>query len=193
MAVLVVIVFAVLSQVISRAPSRRVAVTAPPARAHHLPDIPHSALKFHPRADQAARSWQGDAQLVSTTASWSFARIDDFSKPVDWTFQFYSPGTRQLYVVNVNETSVSPITGALSPYELPTVSMERWRIDSHEALGTWLDYGGASFMNQYSVVNVSARLRHAEDGRLEWSVVGVVDSQTFHQVRIDAANGQVVE
>ena len=45
-------------------------------------------------------------------------------------------------------------------------------------------------MSRYSMVDVSARLRHAEDGRLEWSVVGMVaDSQTFHLVRIDVASG----
>jgi hypothetical protein len=194
LAVLVVVVFAILSQVISRSPAQTAAQTAPPVQVHSLPEISQSARGFYPRADQAARSWQGDAQLVSATASWSFAQLDDFSRPVDWTFQFYSPGTHQLYVVSVGEEQVLPVTGMLSPYELPAVTMDNWRVDSHRALSAWLSYGGAAFIRGYSVVDVSARLRHSQDGRLEWSVVGVVrDSQTVHLVRVDATSGQVIE
>jgi hypothetical protein len=194
LAAVVVVVFAVLSQFIARSPDADVAVTVPPAQVYSLPAVPHSARGYYPRADQAARTWQGDALLVSATASWSFARIDALDDPVDWTFQFYSPGTRQLYVVNVGETAVASIMSTLSPYELPTVSIDRWRLDSYEALSTWLNHGGANFLNRYSVVDVSARLRHAEDGRLEWSVVGMVgDSQTFHLVRIDVASGEVID
>jgi hypothetical protein len=120
--------------------------------------------------------------------------LDDLSQPVDWTFQFYSPGTRQLYVVSVSEEQVLPVTGMLSPYKLPAVSMEDWRVDSHGALSAWLSYGGAGFLRRYSVVDVSARLRHSKDGRLEWSVAGVVrDSHTVHLVRVDATSGQVIK
>jgi hypothetical protein len=120
--------------------------------------------------------------------------LDDLSGPADWTFQFYSPGTHQLYVVSVGEEQVSPITGMLSPYELPTVSVGNWRVDSHGALSAWLSHGGAAFLRGYSVVDVSARLRHSQEGRLEWSVVGVVrDSQTVHLVKVDATSGQVMD
>ena len=72
--------------------------------------------------------------------------------------------------------------------------MDRWRVDSHQALGTWLDYGGAAFLSSHSVVDVSARLRHSEDGKLEWSVVGVArGSQAFQLVRTDAESGRVID
>lgn len=189
----VVVVFVVLSQLISRAPAQSVALTAPPVREHHLPAVPHSAKSYYPRADQSARSWQGDAQLVSATSSWSFAQVDDFSEPVDWTYQFYSPGTQQLYVVSVGETEATTIVSSLSPYELPTVSIDRWSVDSNQALGTWLDYGGAQFLGKHSIVNVSARLRHNAQGGLEWSVAGLdADNEAVHMVRVDAASGQVI-
>jgi hypothetical protein len=192
--VLVVVVFAILTRVISQSPGQSTVLTAPPAKVYRLPDIPQSARSLYLRADQAARSWQADARLVSATASWSFAQVDDLSGAVDWTFQFYSPETHQLYVVSVGEELVAPITDMLSPYELPVVSIEDWRVDSHQALGTWLTEGGAAFLKGSSVVDVSASLRHSQQQRLEWSVVGVVrDSQTFHLVRVDASSGQVVE
>jgi len=193
LAVLVVIVFAVLSQVISRAPSSEAAMTVPPARQIHLPDT-HSLKKLYPRADQAARTWQGDALLAAATASWSFVRVEDLSAANDWTLQFYSPSTQQIQVLTANEEQVLPIVSSLSPYELPTVAMENWRVDSHQALSTWLNAGGAAFLDRYSVVDISARLGFSKEKRLEWSVVGIVrDSQTFHQVRIDATSGEVIQ
>jgi hypothetical protein len=194
LAVLVVIVFAVLSQVVSRAPSSSsVAVTVPPARQVRLPDT-HSLKKLYPRADQAARTWQGDALLAAATASWSFVQMADLEAANDWTLQFYSPSTQQLQVLTANEEHILPIVTSLSPYELSTVAMENWRVDSHQALSTWLNAGGSAFLTRYSVVDVSARLGFSKEKRLEWSVVGVVrDTQTFHQVRIDATSGEVIQ
>jgi hypothetical protein len=157
LAVLVVIVFAILSQVISRAPSTEMSVTVPPPRQVHLPDA-HSLKKLYPRADQAARTWQGDALLAAATASWSFVQIDSLSEANDWTLQFYSPSTQQIQVLTANEEQVLPIVSSLSPYELSTVAMENWRVDSHQALSTWLNAGGAAFLDRYSVVDISARL-----------------------------------
>ena len=194
LAVLVVIVFAVLGRITSRSQPESVSVTAPPARVHHLPDIPQSAKKLYVWADQAARTWKGDAELVSTATSWPFARVEDLSKPVDWTFQFFSPSTQHLYAVTVRDTQATPFREGLSPYSLPTISIEDWQIDSHQALGIWLDYGGAMFLTSHSVVDISARLRYSEQERLVWIVAGLVrGSQTVYVVAVDAQSGEVVE
>lgn len=193
LAVLVVGVFVVLSQVVVRRPVEAAVQVTQPVQVRQMPDIAQSAKKFYLRADQAARTWQGDAQLVSTTASWPFARVGDLSVPVEWTFQFFSPGTQVIYVVNVSESAATKIVETFSPYEVQTIDIDRWQIDSPQALGAWLSYGGEDFLNQHSVVDVSARLRFAEDGRLIWSMVGVVrGSQTLHLVKVDAESGEVV-
>jgi hypothetical protein len=191
---LVVVVFVVLAQMISRAPARPGAATpaAVQATTYRLPEVPYSARGYYLRADQAARTWQGDAQLVSATATWGFAEIDDLSAPVDWTYQFFSPDTQQLYVVNVGEDRATPLVGSLSPYKLPTIAPGRWRADSHEALSAWLNEGGASFLDSHSVVDVNARVRQVEQGRIEWSVVGVArDQNEQHVVVMDAETGSV--
>jgi hypothetical protein len=196
MSVLVVVVFVMLSQAMSRTPEQpqqRGAPTAP-AQVARLPGGAHTARGRYTRADQAARTWNGDAVLVSATASWPFARLDDLSRGVDWTFQFYSPDTHQIYVVGVGEGHVTPIVGSHSPYVLPAVAQDRWRVDSHVAISAWLDHGGIQFLNSHSVVDVSARLRNAEDGRSEWTVMGMARGQdAFHVVTMDATSGQVVE
>jgi hypothetical protein len=191
---LVVVVFAVLAQMVSRAPARPAVPTpaAVQATTYRLPDVPYSARGYYPRADQAARTWQGDAQLVSATATWGFAEIDNLSQPVDWTYQFYSPETQQLYVVSVGEKRATPLVGSLSPYKLPTIAPGRWRADSHEALSAWLNEGGAGFLNSHSVVDVNARIRQVEGGHIEWSVVGVArDQDEHHVVVMDAETGSL--
>lgn len=193
LAILVVGVFVVMSQVIIHRPAQAAVQATAPAQPRQMPAIAQSARGFYLRADQAARSWQEDALLVSATASWPFVKVSDLSAPIDWTFQFFSPGTQYLYVVNLSETESTPIVETFSPYEVQTIAIDRWRIDSPQALGTWLSNGGEDLINRYSVVDVSARLRFAEDGRLIWSVVGVVrDSQTIHLVKVDAESGEVV-
>jgi hypothetical protein len=189
----VVIVFAFLSQSLAPPAPESVPSTSPPARVHRLPQIAQSARNSYPLADQAARSWQEDARLVSASTSWPWAQLDDLSRPVDWTFQFFSPGTHRLYAVVVGESQVLPIREALSPYALPSLSEDEWRIDSHQALGTWLDDGGSIFMSRHPIVDISARLRRSEEGRPEWVVVGIVkDSLIVHVVRVDARNGRVI-
>jgi hypothetical protein len=197
LSVLVVVVFVLLSQVISRAPSSSqavVAATAPPQAAARLPGGSHTVRSLYPRADQAARTWNGDAVLVSATASWPFARLDDLSQATDWVFQFYSPGTHQIYVVGVGPERITPIVGSHSPYALSAIPPEQWQVDSHVAISTWLDHGGAQFLSGHSVVDVSARLRYGEDGRSAWTVMGMArDQDLFHTVTVDAASGQVME
>jgi hypothetical protein len=189
-ALLVVVVFAILTQVISQPQVALSQVTASPERTHQLPQIGETARNFYPRADQAARSWHEDARLVSATASWPFAEQEDLGRATDWTYQFYSPSRQELYVVNVSAEEVTQIVVTLSPYVLPTIAAEEWRVDSPEALGIWLDRGGATFLDSHSVVDVSARFRLSEEGRPEWSLVGVVrDTRTFHLVEIDAVSG----
>jgi hypothetical protein len=191
-AVLVVVVFAILSQVISRSPVVVAEATSTPARMHQLPSIGETARNFYPRADQAARSWHEDARLVSATASWPFVEQGDLGKGTDWTYQFYSPSLQELYVVNVSADEVTQIVVTLSPYVLSTIDAAEWHVDSPEALGIWLDHGGATFLDKHSVVDVSARFRLSEEGQPEWSLVGVVrDTRTFHLVEIDGVSGQV--
>jgi hypothetical protein len=195
LSLLVLVVFVVVGQVVSKRPqgSSPLVITAP-AQVYSLPDIPQSARSFYWRADQAARSWQGDAALVSAAAAWPFVRLDDLSMPTDWTFQFFSPSTSMIYVVNVSETEVTPIREALAPYPLSTVALEDWQLDSPKALNTWLNNNGGVFLRLHPIVDVNARLRRSKGGELEWIVAGVGrNSQNVQLVRIDASSGVVMQ
>jgi len=193
---LVVIGLVVLSQVLGHpsVSSMTVDPTAVPAAAYRLPDSPDSARSLYAYADQAARTWQADAQLASALSNWAFVELDDLSQPAPWTYQFYSPATGRACTVSVDGTEAIVIRESLSPYPLRPVTGEAWRVDSPQALSAWLEQGGGTFLRRHSVVDLSARLRVSEQGRLEWVVVGLVrDTETMQLVRIDAATGAVLE
>ncbi|MBN1812592.1 MAG: hypothetical protein JXA14_12205 [Anaerolineae bacterium] len=156
-----------------------------------LPETPHSARSLYDRAEQAAQEWRPDAGLVSASASWPFATLDDLSRPVDWTLSFFSPGTQNIYVLDVGSDHITLIRGgeALSPYPLPVIEIEQWRVDSYEALNVWLNGGGGDWMRSHPVVGVSARLR-LDEGRLVWSVIGSgPEGQPAWGVLLDAVDG----
>ncbi len=191
-AIVVVLGFVLVGRLLSRPPQEGVPVAATPAQVYNLPAVPFSARQLYPRAEQAARSWHADAVLVSATASWRFVTIDDLSRPIDWTFQFYSPSTRRIYVVNVNDQQTAPLRDALAPYSLAGIALGRWQVDSYQALGTWLTWGGARFLKANPVADVNARLKVSAAGTPVWLIVGVADKgQKIHMLRIDANTGKV--
>lgn len=152
-----------------------------------LPETPYSARNQYRLAAQAAQDWQPDAGLVSAAASWPFANLDDFSRQIDWTYQFYSPVTGRVYTINVDQASVTPIREALSPYALPIVDVEQWQVDSYQAINAWLDRGGGVFLKQHPVVDVSIRLAQSQDDTPAWTVVGMDDSgEAVQAERVDA-------
>jgi hypothetical protein len=203
LAVAIVLVFAALTCILARPsppvqrliepPSDVVAGSVQPVETYLLPATPHSARSLYDRAEQVAKEWQPDAALTSAVASWPFVTQDDLSGPVDWTFSFFSPGTQRIYVLNVYPERIVPLRETLSPYPLPVVALEGWRVDSHQALSAWLNGGGGDFLRSHPVVDVSVRLG-LEDGRAAWGVAGVDrESGSTFAVRLDAALGKRVE
>jgi len=194
LALVVVVVLVVVGQMLSRSPEAAPMRTLPPPQVYSLPEIPQSAHKLYPQAEQAARSWRSDAGLVSAVANWPFVELDDLSLPAAWTFQFYAPGAQRILVVNVDGDSVTPIREATSPYPLPTVSAQDWKLDSHQALNAWLNHGGGELLRAHPIVDLSARLRTSDRGELQWVVVGVArDEQAAQIVYMDAVSGDIVE
>jgi hypothetical protein len=191
----VLIVFVLVGRVISRSAGRnRSPVTAARKETYSLAQISQSARNLYPLADQAARSWQKDAKLVSASASWLFVKMEDLSAPTNWTFQFFSPRAQKIYVVSASEQRVTVIRDSLSPYVLPAAPVGEWQLDSNQALTIWLNNGGGDLLAAHPVVDVSAMLQLSEQDGLEWFVAGTVrDSQTVHLVRIDAQSGALVQ
>lgn len=192
--ILVVISFIVLGRIISRPAAQALPISMLPAKTYHLSQVDYSARGYYARAQQAASSWQGDAQLVSASAHWPFVRLDNLSQPTTWTFQFFSPATQRIYVTSVDDKSVTFVRSSLTPYPLAVVTVDRWQIDSPAALNAWLNGGGGQFLELNPAVDVSARLVAGDRDSAEWVVVGSVSGSPDVQItRIDAATGDAVD
>lgn len=197
LAVLIAVVLGALGWVLSRSGRPQalsptavpITTTLPerPPATYRLPETPHSARNQYGQAEQAARDWQPDAALVSAAASWPFASLDGFSRPVDWTFQFYSPATGRVYTINIDQADATPIRETLSPYTLPVIDVDSWQTDSYQAINVWLNQGGGVFLKQHPVVDVSMRLARPQEGAPAWTIVGIDDSgQAIQAERVDA-------
>jgi hypothetical protein len=176
------------------------ALTAPAANSaispatvvHRLPQTPNSAQHLYVYAMQAAQAWQPDAALAGAATSWPFVSLDALSRPVDWTFQFYSPATELVYVVNVSGTSATTIRETRAPYRLSTIDDEKWRVDSYQALNIWLNHGGGEFLRRYPVVDISIRLGLSQAQTPVWTVLGIDDTgQAVLTEQVDAYDGMV--
>jgi hypothetical protein len=156
-----------------------------------------TARGLYPAAEGAALAWQPDAQLVSLTATWRGTAVDQVGAPVEWVFRFYSPSRRLYYFVTVMpDGQVQSIEHArqvdLPP---PVIPVEAWRLDSAEALATWLDHGGGAMLGARPGIEVSAQLNvPTPGGDPTWAVVGFdVGSDDFLTVMIHADSGEVLQ
>jgi hypothetical protein len=156
-----------------------------------------TARGLYPAAERLARAWQSDAQLVSLTATWRGTAINLVGQPTEWGFRFFSPSWRHYYLVSVTpDGQAQGIEHArkvdLSP---PLLPVDAWRVDSVEALTTWLDYGGGAMLGAKPGIEVSAQLNVPSDGgEPTWTVVGFdTASNDYLTVMIHAEGGEVLQ
>ncbi len=149
-----------------------------------------SARQAYELAEAAALAWQPDARPATVSAHWR-PRQGGWSSKVIWTFQFYSPSNRRLVVIVVDKGLTQLLQESLSPYELPTFDVERWQVDSQEAVQIWWNNGGGAFHTTHSGVDLVARLQASEagDGRPVWRVTGIAGGQV-KQVKVDGVTGE---
>jgi len=149
-----------------------------------------TARQAYPLAVEAAQAWQPDGRLAVASANWRYHH-GRWPDQVGWTFQFYSPATRRIALVAVEEGRAQLLREALSPYPLPTFDEADWRVDSPEALEVWWGAGGESFMARHSEVGLAAQLRPAEggEGRPVWTVTGLSGDRVWIVV-VDGVTGE---
>jgi hypothetical protein len=156
-----------------------------------------TARSLYPSAEATALAWQPDAQPVSLTATWRRTAVNLVGAPIDWAFRFYSPSRRHYYFVTIApEGQIQGIEHArLVDLPPPLIPNDSWRVDSVEALATWLDYGGGAMLGVTPGIEVSAQLNvPTPGGDAAWVVVGFDPrSNDYLTVIIDADSGEVIE
>jgi hypothetical protein len=175
-----------------------VAVSTPgPQPTHTVTYVQITGLSQYKLAEARAREWADDAQLVSAQANWPRVVYEDqVGEPGQWTYRFYSPAKKRLFIVKAEPDGqvlaiehVVPIT--LPP---PLLDISGWSIDSPAALAIWLDYGGADLIRYNPGLEVLIQLRNADNGgNPVWVVIGTDErTQDIHIVVIDTGNGAVI-
>jgi hypothetical protein len=154
-----------------------------------------TASRLFSLAEANAKAWQPDVEPAGASASWPQTAVNLVGNPVDWQFRFYSPSQNRLYFVSVTpDGQVNGSPHFRSESRPPaTFSRDDWKVDSVQALATWLDSGGGSFLGQNPGVRVVAQLGlDPSSGRLVWNVAGLDDTgEKYWVVVIDASTGQV--
>lgn len=157
-------------------------VSAPPA-----PAIPTAEEALGP-AKEAALGWQGDAQLVGVSASWSRARRETLlAGPNGWSFLFYSPAAGEIRYVGVDEGGAA--LGRQFPAPTPPETLEGWRFPAADALLVFLASGGERYLRERPGAAVHIHLG-AESGRAVWTVLAVEGNKEPFIVRLDALTGE---
>jgi hypothetical protein len=144
------------------------------------------------QAQALALSWQPDAQLTGATTSWQLAAGDRLTlNRSAWSFSFYSPATRQIQVVTVDQNGAQAgrrQSVAIAPQHVKP----DWSLGSDSMLLTFLSYGGQDFIGAHPAANVHLQLK-GEAGRSIWYITAVDPaSRQSLMVGIDAHSRQVV-
>jgi hypothetical protein len=150
---------------------------------------------FAPAA-KLAEQWQQDARLTSVSGQLSAVGQGSGNK-IEWGFQFFSPATQEMALVAVNDGEARMVRSPmLSPYKLPTFSLDEWLVDSNQALQTWWERGGDSLVKQYTQVDIVMQLRISREQGSQpvWAVAGVIAGKnTTLTIFVNASDGSVID
>jgi len=163
--------------------------------ARRVPDKPgFTAQEALPSAQEAARAWQEDAQLVSANASWRGLPADELlEEEASWAFAYFSPGARALRVLQVTPEGAEEAETMDANPNAKVVDADSWHVDSGEVLSTFLQQGGRDFLQENPEATVNLRLGSTEDGgSLVWLAMGIssADKRTI-VVQVDPVTGAV--
>lgn len=151
------------------------------------------ARTVFPIAQQEALRWQQDAQLASAGIVWNDLGPGGILKRDRWTFQFFSPSRRQMAIIRVRDDKAQRLRTTLLPNRLSVLPLDQWQVNSTQALQTWWEHGGGTFVQKHSYVSISLKLRLEPGGtRPLWVVVGS-SSGSHWIVQLDSSNGAILQ
>lgn len=159
--------------------------------------VGETALTAFGRAQNRALTWQSDAVLVDASATWPIITKWEMllEGRENWTFTFYSPSQQAAVSISVvNETAAM---GAPYPARNPvqTLGTEGLRINSDTAVQTFLNSGGAQFLQTEAYTTFFMHLNTATaNGRIEWTLAAV-SQQTGKSftMTLDATTGDILD
>ena len=91
------------------------------------------ARQAYERAREAAVTWQSDVQLTGISASWSNASVESvLDGQVGWSFQFYSPATREVQYVSADANTATATRRRAVSAAPQTIDVDSWQVSAEE-------------------------------------------------------------
>jgi hypothetical protein len=146
-------------------------------------------------ASELAMQWQEDAGLAAVSGHWP-AVGTHLGDQVEWAYQFFSPSTQRLALITVAGGEARVVRESVSPYVIPTFPVEKWRVDSDQALQMWWNHGGKSLVARRPDASLAMQLRMPDGGGPDpvWTVAGFVGgTETAITAVVNATDGRLVE
>lgn len=157
----------------------------------------YTAMTAFALSEREAKAWQSDAQLLKVTATWTqgAGRNDLSSGSQTWNFTYYSASQTAIRNLTVledkpNFLSEKSVDSALSP-----ATTSGWRVDSSQAVRTFLADSGDDFLANQGISTLMMTLTTDNaNGRIEWFLsLFANESGNALTMRIDATSGEIIE
>ena len=157
-----------------------------------------TAKEAYQEALAGAQQWQGDVDLVATSAYWPEATLSSVTQFDTWDFRFFSPARQRVYFAVVRPNQ--PVIGRPHLYKRDTtttalVDPTAWLIDSDEAVTIWVNNGGGPFLEAFPGSSVELLLHQLpQQNLLVWDIIAVSQDQSqLFYLSINANNGNILE
>lgn len=156
----------------------------------------HTAVRAYLLAQAEAAKWQPDAGLLKASATWPQGANQEtlLQGKTTWTFTFYSPGSEMTAVVTVVNEAATLGSTRPAAANLSALDTGSWKIDSNEAIQSFLNSGGSEFLRQNGVSTLTVSLSKTPEGnRTEWflSLFSVSNGRSY-TASIDPTSGDIL-
>ena len=148
-------------------------------------------------AQRRVLSWQNDAALLSSSATWSpgSSLEEILSGQVAWGFTFYSPASNQVAIVSVADNAAAFVNQQPASAALTPLPVSGWRIDSDDVIQALFDNGGREFLQREGDSTLTITLTYNPTAsRVEW-FVSLIAQRSGHSLTmlVNAADGAILE
>jgi hypothetical protein len=156
-----------------------------------------TALFAFAAANNTAREWRTDAELLEARATWpqGVTRDDITTGSGLWSFTFYSAAQNEVANIEVLENVPNLISQNKAPAPLAPLLSTGWQVDSSDAVQILLEQaGGDEFLRTQGVSILNMNLTTVSStNRIEW-IISLFSSQTGQSltIRVDANSGEII-
>ena len=161
------------------------------------PATGYTAQMGYAVAQRHAVSWQNDAALLSSSATWppGSSLQEIITGQAAWGFTFYSPTRNSVAIVSVADNAAAFVSQQPALIALTPLPVSGWRLDSNDVIQALFDSGGREFLEREGDSTLTITLTYNPSAnRVEW-FVSLIAQQSGHSITmlVNGADGAILE